>query len=299
MTENEFLLQDRITKIKSVIEQYGEKNFYIAFSGGLDSTVLSNLVDIALPNNLIPRVYANTGIELKMISDFVNEIKNTDERFIVLKPTKNIREVLESFGYPFKSKAHSEFLATFQKNGKTYAVKQYLGENEDKKPWSSFKSCPKILRYQFTNDFNLNVSDQCCIELKENPVKQWSKDNNRPYGIVGIMPDEGGRRTTAKCLVFSGNKLKNFQPLVPLTKSWENWFIREYNIKICDIYNPPYNFTRTGCKGCPFNPTLVKELETLKKFFPDERKQCELIWGKVYEEYRRIGYRLPQRKRGK
>ena len=24
----------------------------------------------------------------------------------------------------------------------------------------------------------------------------------------------------------------------------------------------------------------------------DERKQCEKIWGKVYDEYRRIGYRL-------
>lgn len=296
MTENEFLLQDRITKIKSVIEQYEEEKFYIAFSGGLDSTVVSHLVDMALPNNTIPRVYANTGIELKMISDFVNEMKSTDDRIIVLKPSKNIREVLECFGYPFKSKAHSEFLATFQKNGKTYAVKQYLGENKDKKPWSSFKSCPKILRYQFTNDFTLKVSDLCCIELKENPVKKWSEENKRPYGIVGIMPDEGGRRTTAKCLVFRGNKLKNFQPLVPLSKLWEKWFIKEYNIRICDIYNPPYNFTRTGCKGCPFNPTLGKELETLKKYFPDERKQCEIIWGKVYEEYRRIGYRLPKRK---
>lgn len=71
MTENEFLLQDRIAKIKSVVEKYGEENFYVSFSGGKDSTVLSALVDMALPGNKIPRVYANTGIEYRLILDFV------------------------------------------------------------------------------------------------------------------------------------------------------------------------------------------------------------------------------------
>lgn len=86
--------------------------------------------------------------------------------------------------------------------------------------------------------------------------------------------------------------MKAFQPLVPVTKEWEEWLINEYNIEICDIYKPPYNFTRTGCKGCPFAISLQKELETLERFFPTERKQCEIIWKPVYEEYRRLGYRL-------
>lgn len=30
----------------------------------------------------------------------------------------------------------------------------------------------------------------------------------------------------------------------------------------------------------------------MKKYFPEEYKQCELIWKPVYDEYRRIGYRL-------
>lgn len=68
--------------------------------------------------------------------------------------------------------------------------------------------------------------------------------------------------------------------------------IETFNIEICDIYKPPYNLKRTGCKGCPFALELQKELETLKKYFPAERKQCEAIWKPVYEEYRRIGYRL-------
>lgn len=34
MTENEFLLFDRIEKIKQIINEFGEDNFYISFSGG-------------------------------------------------------------------------------------------------------------------------------------------------------------------------------------------------------------------------------------------------------------------------
>lgn len=72
MTEYEFLLADRITKIKSMNELYDlESNAYISYSGGKDSTVLSHLIDLALPNNKIPRVYINTGIEYKLIVNFV------------------------------------------------------------------------------------------------------------------------------------------------------------------------------------------------------------------------------------
>ena len=72
MTENEFLLQDRIAKIKSINEQYDlEHNAYISFSGGKDSTVLSHLIDEALPGNTIPRVFFNTGIEYKLLVSFV------------------------------------------------------------------------------------------------------------------------------------------------------------------------------------------------------------------------------------
>lgn len=72
MTENEFLLADRIQKIQSMNQLYDlEHNAYISYSGGKDSTVLSHLIDEALPNNQIPRVYLNTGIEYLMIVSFV------------------------------------------------------------------------------------------------------------------------------------------------------------------------------------------------------------------------------------
>ena len=106
------------------------------------------------------------------------------------------------------------------------------------------------------------------------------------------MASEGGRRSSAVCLAFIRGILNRFQPLVAITKEWEEWFINKYDIKICDIYKPPYNFKRTGCKGCPFAIKLQEELEILEKYFPNERKQCETIWRPVYDEYRRLNYRL-------
>ena len=294
MTENEFLLEDRIAKIKATVGKYGEENFYISFSGGKDSTVLSALVDMAVPGNKIPRVYANTGIEYKMILDFVKK-KQMEEHpweLVILKPKVPIKPMLEKEGYPFKSKRHSMYLKSYQANGlKAATVKKYIGIEDGFKK-GSFK-CPNVLKYQFQgHELPFKVSHYCCIRMKEEPLTRYSKESKRPYGISGIMPSEGGQRETAKCTVFANGKLKYFHPLVPLTEEWEEWFIEKYGVEICDIYKPPYNFKRTGCKRCPFALHLQEELDTLEKYFPNERKQCEIIWKPVYDEYRRLGYRL-------
>lgn len=300
---NEFLLQDRIQKIQQIIRKYGEENFYISFSGGKDSTVLSALVDMAIPDNKIPRVYANTGIEYRLILDFVEREREREHSWelVMLKPTKPIKPTLEEVGYPFKSKHHSKTLAIYQRSGETETVKVYIGEKEARTGVERYSEhlCPQVLKYQFTSDFALKISDKCCDEMKKKPVHKWAKDNSKPYAIIGIMPAEGGQRQSAQCLAFKGDKLKAFQPLVPVTKEWEEWLIEKYNIEICDIYKTPYNFERTGCKGCPFNLHLQRDLETLDKFFPAERKQCEIIWRPVYEEYRRLGYRLKPLENGR
>lgn len=286
MTDNELLLQDRVAKIRQVISKYGEDSFYLSFSGGKDSTVLSWLIDYALPNNKIPRVYANTGIELNMIRDFVIELQKTDDRIVIIKPTVPIRQMLEKDGYPFKSKEHASHLSEYQRMGEKSAnYQRYLYPEEKRKRYG----CPKILRYQFTPEFNLKISKKCCDELKKKPLKKWMKENNKTFCITGMIREEGGARNQISCINV---KQKKFHPLAPITKVWEEWLISKYNIVICDIYKSPYNFKRTGCKGCPFAIDIQKELDTLEKFFPNERKQCEIIWKPVYDEYRRIGYRL-------
>lgn len=288
-----WILQNRIFRIFNVITQYGEENFAISYSGGKDSTVLSKLIDMAVPENKIPRVYADTGIEYKAIRDFVYEKAKTDDRIQIIKPRTPIRKMLEKEGYPFKSKFHAETVARYQRTHETETawVKNYL---LDPGP-GVYRShtCPAVLRYQFTPECKLKISDKCCKRLKEEPIQEWKKANGKLYDIIGIMRAEGGRRESAKCLAFKPNgKLRAFQPLVPVSLEWEEWFIKKYKIKLCSLYYPPYNFTRTGCKGCPFILNLQEELETLSRLAPREREQCETIWKPVYDEYRRIGYRL-------
>lgn len=289
MTEYEFLLKDRIQKIQSLNEQYDfEKNAYISYSGGKDSTVLSELVDMAIPNNRIPRLFLNTGLEYKKLLQFVREKAEADSRIIILTNTKNIREVLESKGYPFKSKQHARIVDVYQRNGFTKTSLNYIGRGTKE----SFL-CPKKLEYQFSEDFKLKLSDKCCFEFKKIPAHKWGEENGRHITLTGIRQEEGGQRTSIKgCVTHPKKNEIKIHPLLVLSESWIDEFIKQNNIKLCELYYPPYNFNRTGCIGCPFQREIRKTLETLERLLPTERKRAELIFHPVYEEYRRINYRL-------
>lgn len=174
MTEEDFLLQDRIAKIRAVNEKYNlEKNSYIAYSGGKDSSVLSHLIDMALPGNEIPRLYINTGIEYNLMVKHVHEQMKMDNRIIEKNPKIQIIPMLKEKGYPMKSKEHSQKVAIYQKSGLTKTVKDYIGMNpeKDRRYW-----CTKKLRYQFTPEFTLKVSDKCCEELKKKPSEEFEKE---------------------------------------------------------------------------------------------------------------------------
>lgn len=295
MTDNEFILQDRLGVIRDTIRKYGEENFYISFSGGKDSTVVHHLVDMALPDNKIPRVFINTGIEYVEIVNFVKELASVDKRFVIIQPSQNIKQMLERVGYPFKSKEHSVMVREWQLGHRnTNKMKRYLGET------GSRYECPKVLKYQFTDEFNLKVSPYCCMELKKKPVRKWQKENKKPINITGMQREEGGERTHIDCIMVKNGKMVKFHPLAKVTGDWENWFVKEKKIQLCKLYYEPYNFKRTGCKGCPFSLDLAEQLAVMDRYGMDnERRQCEFIWKPVYEEYRRIGYRLKREEQTK
>lgn len=288
--DNELLLFDRVNVIKDTITKYGEQNFYLSFSGGKDSTILHYLIDIALPNNQIPRVFINTGIEYQMIVDFVKSLAAKDDRFIILQPTQAIKPMLEKYGYPFKSKQHAHNVMVYQHSGVGLSVKRYLGIIESN---TKFR-CPKSLLYQFTQDFKIKLSDNCCRKLKKEPIHKWEKASNRHIAITGMRNSEGGERASIKGCILTDKQgnVKRFHPLIKVDDQWENWLVDQQHIELCPLYKEPYNFKRTGCAGCPFSLDLQEQLETMELYLPRERAKCEIIWKPVYEEYRRIGYRL-------
>ena len=291
MFEFSFELSDRIQKIQQINKDFNlEKNAYVSFSGGKDSTVLSKIIDLALPNNSIPRVFINTGIEFNKVVEFVREQQKKDNRIIEIKSGVNIRQMLEENGYPFKSKEHAHKLHLLQQGSKAKSVTSYFTIDPNKR---TLHNCPKCLAYQKDGFDKFKVSDSCCTILKKQPAEKWSKENNRQIAIIGIRAAEGGqRKNVSSCLYYQRNRLKKFSPLLVCSDSFIDNFVEVYKVELCKLYYAPYNFKRTGCKGCPFNIKLQDELLTLAEFFPSEEKQCEYIFGKVYEEYKRINYRI-------
>lgn len=157
---------------------------------------------------------------------------------------------------------------------------------------TSIKNCPDLLKYQFEGKLSFNISDKCCYRLKKEIAKKWQISYNKSIVITGIRAEEGGMRNQGGCTVFDGNDLHKFHPIKIVSDEWEDEFLKRYNIKLCKLYYPPYNFKRTGCKGCPFNKDVASELLTMKKLLPNEYKQCLYLWKPVYDEYIRLGYRL-------
>ena len=290
MTENEFLLEDRISVIKSLIAKEGENKFYLSFSGGKDSTILHRLLDIALPGNKIPRVFIDTGIEYNAIRKFVLGLAEKDDRFVIIKPSQPIKKVLETYGYPFKSKQHAHNVMVYQNSGIGRSVQRYLGIIES----NTLFRCPKMLEYQFTEDFKMKVSDQCCLRLKKMPAHKYEKESGRTIAITGMRREEGGKRKSIKGCVLTDKEgnVRRFHPLLVVSEEWEDWFAEREKIELCELYRPPFNFKRTGCKFCPFSLDLEEQLELAYRYMPNEAKQAEIIWKPVFDEYRRIGFRL-------
>lgn len=219
---------------------------------------------------------------------YVKELAEKDNRIKIISSGLNIKEMLEEVGYPFKSKEHSKKVKEYRAGARYKKILEYFGFIP-----GGYRPCPQKLLYQI-KDESLKISSKCCDKLKKEPANKWSKENNKTVVITGMLKEEGGVRNNVSCITIDSKtgKLKRFHPLSIITKSWEDWYANLRNIRFCKLYYPPYNFERTGCKGCPFNTKLDKDLFFMRTLLPAEARQCEIIWEPVYKEYRKIGFRL-------
>lgn len=113
----------------------------------------------------------------------------------------------------------------------------------------SFKIVPNKLRYQFTPEFathGVNISELCCYRMKKEPADKYERESKRYISITGMRGDEGGMRPLNGCTIFDGDALTSFHPIKVVSEEWENWFLKKYDLQICKLYYPPFNFKRTG-----------------------------------------------------
>lgn len=272
-------LNDKINLSKErIIEWYEafDGDVYVAFSGGLDSTVLAHMVRSIYPN--VKLVFSNTGLEFPEIKKFVKTFKNVD----IVKPEIPFHKVIEKYGYPVISKDISYKISMLQnptiKNKNSRRL--YLtGVKSNGEVNNNFKLPEK---WKFLIDAPFKISDKCCKFLKKDPLKNYEKENSR-YPIIGTMASESNRRVIdyykTGCNSFDGAQISS-KPLSFWLKEDINKYIKKYNLPYCSIYDKGWD--RTGCIFCMFGVHMEKNknrFQKLKETHPEKWRYCIYTLG--------------------
>lgn len=247
-----------------IIEWYEhwDGKVYISNSGGVDSTVLSDLVHRVYSD--VVDVYCDTGLEYPELREFVMSKPNV----VVLKPRMPFIKILTKYGYPIISKEVSRDVgvARHKPDGKT--AQKFDPNSEFSKKYGE-RWC--LQRYMYLLNAPFCCTNRCCNIMKKEPMHQYSKEtNSHPY--IGIMTEESNLRTQTwlnqGCNAFE-NKVPQSTPLAFWTKSDVLHYIIKYNVPyVKEIYGDivcvggKYTTTkqkRTGCIFCGFGCHLEKE----------------------------------------
>jgi len=240
-------LDQKLEVTLEILEEFNiltKGKFYISFSGGKDSTVLSHLVEQSFPDK--PNVFCDTGLEYPEVKEFALSKQNV----IVLKPKKSFKYVLDTYGYPVISKEQSRYindvqqdtlLGIFRKLGGTYSISQ---------------------KYLYLCEAPFKISDRCCYHLKKSPMYTYER-KTKEYPVIGVMARDSNLRM--KYIINKGcNRLGKRLISNPLG-FWNEQNILEYlyknKLKYSSIYgeitkiNGVYSLSgvkHTGCMFCMF-----------------------------------------------
>ena len=278
------------TRIMEFYEHYGGK-VYIAFSGGLDSTILLDLARRMYPD--IPAVFCDTGLEYPENRDFVKRVENVTW----IKPKVPFPKILETHGFPIISKDVAKTIK-YAKRGSKWAIDRLNGANMDGTQ-SEFKQ--RYKKWKFLLEAPFEISDYCCNALKLSPIRQFVRDTGL-HAIVGTVADESFQRKQAWLKAGCNSLTKNgkSQPLA----FWTRQDILQYHKKYCKLgYSSIYGdiadnlggqitflefsgigrklhttgADRTGCMFCMFGVHLEKEpnrFQRMKQSHPQLYEYC-------------------------
>lgn len=268
--------------IDAFLSQY--PNSVIAYSGGIDSTVMMSLVRMIDKNR--KAIFANTTNEF---SDIVRFVKEQDNVEIVL-PDKTFIETVKTEGFPLVSKKVARMIHDCRhptdKNEATRTL--YLtGIKRDGTKSTQF-IIPK--KYRHLLDVPFDITYKCCDFLKKKPMRELSKNGV----FIGTMAENSRTRQGAYlqtgCIDINNKICK---PMSIWTKS-DIWsFTRQNNLKYCKVYDEGEE--STGCAYCGFGCQFdgCARFDRLKK---REKNRYELMMsiknnGITYEDALHITFR--------
>ena len=280
-------LERKIQVTQTRIMEWYIKNqgkVYVSFSGGKDSTVLLDLVRRIYPD--VPAVFIDTGLEYPELREFVKTIDNV----IWLKPEKNFKRVIETYGYPIISKEVSRDVcaARSKPDGKT--AQKFIRNSDYHKKYGDRWL---LERYAYLLTAPFKISNQCCNIMKKRPAHKF----NRQSGLVpfiGTMADESALRRKDwlqnGCNVFNAKEPKS-QPISFWTGQDVLEYLLRYDIPYATVYgniikdeNGKLRTTkcsRTGCVFCGYGCQTEKEpnrFQQLKVTHPKLWNYCMKPW---------------------
>ena len=318
--EVDVLVKGTNLKPTEYIEAVEDGQVYVSFSGGKDSTVLSDLCArvCRVCGYSLHLLFVNTGLEYPEIQNFVKSfaewLRNKYEIEVhieIVRPEMRFDEVLKKYGYPVISKAVSHAVKIAKRNPDGKVMKNLF--NPENKGRFGFS------KWTFLIDSEIPTSEDCCTVMKKAPAKKYAKKTGRK-SILGTMACESSLRYSQwlknGCNAF-GTKDPHSQPLSFWLHQDILHYIKKYNVPYCSVYGDIVldtgseaaygqtnivDFTgeyepedklkttgcdRTGCIFCMFGCHLEKEpnrFQRLKETHPRQYEYCigggEMVDGK-------------------
>lgn len=193
----------------------------------------------------VPAVFVDTGVEFPEIRQFVRTVDNV----VWVKPRYTFKQICEKYGYPAISKETSQKLHEVR-YGKSEFMRQLrvdgvAGRDRQRIP----------AKWQFAINAPFPISHQCCHWLKKEPLFRYEKETgSSPF--VGTMAVESSARTQKAaqqgCFVFGGHP--SCRPIQFWTPEETHQCLK--SMPHCVLYDPPFNFARTGCMFCGYGVHL-------------------------------------------
>lgn len=256
---------------------------YISFSGGLDSTVLLDMVRKVYPD--VEAVFCDTGLEYPELKEFIKRFNNVT----IIKPGISFRQVIKKYGYPLVSKETAAKVRKLRHGNLSEKYRNYLMNGDERGKLGMLAKKWRILL-----DAPFDTSEKCCDVMKKKPFRDYQKQTEK-YPFIGITQDEGFQRQRqyekTGCNVFDANKPKS-QPMGFWTKQDVLRYAYENKLEICSVYgdiqckDDVYSNTgveRTGCMFCAFGCHLEScpnRFQRMEHTHPQLWNYCMKDWDK-------------------
>lgn len=230
------------TRLRFWFQKWGN-DVYVSFSGGKDSTVLSDLVARFCKDYYyqLTLVFLDTGLEYpeirKFVPRFADWLRNTyniEVNLVIVKPNMTFKQVIQEVGYPIGSKKIARMIYYCKHPTEKNAATRHLYLTGEKRDGTISKSFKLSKRWIPMIDSKFEISDKCCEIMKKKPAKQFEKKTGMK-GIVGTMACESNFRKET-WMQYGCNAFEARRPQSKPLSFWTEQDILEYIIK----YNLPY-----------------------------------------------------------